>query len=138
MIKNMKTLAIALTCFVTCVLNAADRPEFYPFDVKIAGQLATAGNEAAEVFAKVAKPVSADAELEIVNAQGLVIVNLFPVNADGTVPETAPAQTKVLLIQEGGKTKLSETMDKSKLPAGLHGANIVYDGKTARVMFTVQ
>ncbi len=131
--------AILLTLSLISItgLSAADRADFYPFDVKVDGQLATA-NKADVPFAQIAMPVSADAELEIPGVTGMIIVNIFPSKPDGTVPDEAQAQPKIIVIQDGGKAKLTATMDQSRLTPGLYGANIVADGKTARVQFTVK
>ena len=67
---------------------------------------------------------------------GMIIINVFKVNADGSV--TSSASPKIIMVQNGTKTRLDATMDKSTLPPGLYGMNIVYANVTSRVMFTVK
>lgn len=129
--------ALFLLLITPGVAPAGERPDIYPFDVKVGGQLAamTGSNR---LFAHIAEPVPAEAELEVPGAEGMVIVNVFPSAPDGTVPDTAAGQTKVILIQQGGKAKLDATMDGTKLAPGLYGANVVSGGRTSRVQFTVR
>ena len=105
--------------------------------MKVGGQTATVeGNPQTAVFAKVKNPVATDAEVEVSGEAGMLMINVFPAKPDGTVENAAA--TKVILVQSGTKAKLDATMDKSKLAPGLYGANIIFAGKTARVMFTVK
>ena len=109
----------------------------YPFQVKVGGQLAfIEGNWQTAIFAKLKEPVSADAEIEILGVPAMVIINVFKVNPNGSV--TSSESPKIIMVQNGTKTRLDETMDKSKLPPGLYGMNIVYANVTSRVMFTVR
>lgn len=136
---RMKSLAsfLALTFLAAVTIIAADRSPIYPFDVKIGGKLAAIeGDPEAAIFAKIKEPVAADAEIEVSADPGMLIVNVFPVKADGSVEETGAP--KVLVAQGANKVKLTETMDKSRLEPGLYGANIVLGEATARVMFTVR
>lgn len=109
----------------------------YPFQVKVGGQLAfIEGNPQTAIFAKLKEPVGADAEIEIMGVPAMVIINVFKVNPNGSV--TSSESPKIILVQNGTKTRLDDTMDKSKLPPGLYGMNIVYANVTSRVMFTVK
>ncbi|OAI41928.1 hypothetical protein AYO41_01250 [Verrucomicrobia bacterium SCGC AG-212-E04] len=109
----------------------------YPFQVKVGGQLAfIEGNPQTAIFAKLKEPVGADAEIEILGVPAMIIINVFKVNPDGSV--TSSESPKIIMVQNGIKTRLDETMDKSKLPPGLYGMNIVYANVTSRVMFTVK
>jgi hypothetical protein len=135
--KSLLYTLVALFLFIPAVAKASDRPAIYPFDVKIGGQTAAVeGDPAVAVFAKIKDPVANDAELEVSGDPGMLIINIFPVKANGEVDPAAPP--KIIMVQSGNKTKLSETMDKSTLAAGLWGANIVFNNGTSRVMFTVK
>lgn len=113
------------------------RATIYPFDVRIGGQLATIeGSLETAIFAKIAQPVSSDATIEVEGPAGMLIVNVFPVRPNGTVPQAAPI--KVMMQQNGTRVRLDETMDKSLLTPGLYGANIVFMQTTSRVMFEVR
>ncbi len=117
-----------------------ERPIVYPFDVKVAGQLAVANesNPDLTIFAKIKDPVSADAEVEVSGTGDMILINIFPVLETGEVPAEAANQTKVIMKQSGKTMSLSETMDNSSLSPGLYGMNIGYGGKTSRVMFRVK
>lgn len=134
----MKFLPILLALsLLPATLLAGDRSPIYPFDVKIGGQTAAiTGNPESAIFAKIKDPVAADAELEIAGEPGMLIVNVFPVKETGEVDSAAPV--KVIFISSGTKAKLDATMDKSTLTPGLWGANIVFNNRTSRVMFTVK
>lgn len=144
--KFLSALVLTLVAagLVTAVVTpsaaqAQARADIYPFDVKLGGQTAVIeGDPQIAIFAKVKNPVAADAELEVTGDAGLLLVNVFPVKPNGEVPSEAQGATKVIMVQSGTKTKLDATMDKSKLTPGLYGANIVFGGRTSRVMFTVK
>ncbi len=113
------------------------RASIYPFDVRVGGQLAVVeGNRETALFAKIPQPVPADAAIEVDGPAGMLIVNVFPVRANGTVPQGAPV--KALFLQSGTRLRLNETMDKSVLEPGLWGANVVFANTTSRVMFEVR
>jgi hypothetical protein len=119
------------------LIAAKKVPSIYPFQVKVGGQLAAIeGNPQNAIFAKLKEPVSPDAEIEILGVPGMIIINVFKVNPDGSV--TSSASPKIIMVQNGTKTRLDATLDKSTLPPGLYGMNIVYANVTSRVMFTVK
>jgi hypothetical protein len=115
-------------------LQAQDRSTFYPFDVTLGGTKAEmrAGNE---IFAEVPKPVAADAVLALEKVVPMLIVNAFPCKEDGTV-EDAQA-VGIYFANNVKEVKLDATMDKKKLPPGTYLANVVADGKTSRIVFTI-
>ena len=126
----------ALACLLLLIgpLAADERPVTYPFDVTLGGTKAEmkAGNE---LFAEVSKPVAADAVLALEKAVPMLIVNAFACKEDGTVEE---AQAVGIYFANNVKeVKLDATMDKKKLPPGTYLANIVADGKTSRIVFTI-
>ena len=119
------------------LIAAKKVPPIYPFQVKVGGQLAfIEGNPETAIFAKLKEPVSADAEIEILGVPAMIIINVFKVNPNGSV--TSSESPKIIMVQNGTRTRLDDTMDKSKLPPGLYGMNIVYANVTSRVMFTVK
>lgn len=137
----MKTFSAAfLFLFAVAFLPAlqADRPTLYPFDVKVGGQLAEVrGDPQTTLFASIKDPVSAEAELVIPGyGDGMVIINLFQIDERGApVPGF---QALIYTIPSGGKTRLHQTIDQRRPEPGLYGANIVYNGQTSRVKFTVK
>lgn len=122
---------------VRTTAKSAKRPTIYPFDVRIGGQLAVVdGNPDTAIFARIPMAVGRDALVEVDGAPGLLIINVFPVKTDGSVPQGAPI--KVMMQQSANRLRLDETMDKSALEPGLWGANIVFQQTTSRVMFEVR
>ena len=119
------------------LIAAKKVPSVYPFQVKVGGQLATIeGDPQTAIFAKVKDPVSPDAEIEILGVPGMIIINVFKANPDGSVTTSAPP--KIIMVHNGTRARLSESLDKSTLPPGLYGMNVVYANVTSRVMFTVK
>lgn len=112
----------------------AGRPVFYPFDVKVAGQLATpTGNSVAVV----ANPVSADSEVEVVaSVTDTMFVNAFASDATGKVANTTSPE--VIMVSGTNKFKLNQTMSKKSLAPGTYMMNIMANNETSRVLFTVK
>ena len=111
------------------VLLASDS---LPFPVSVGGQAAKDGTP----FAKIENPVAADAELSVESKDGMIIVNVHPVNAKNEpVPGSAPA---VILLQGKNKTNLDKTMDEKKLAAGNYVMSVVSEGKTASILVTIK
>lgn len=137
---GLLTWCVLLGLAAPLAAPAADpRAAIYPFDVKIGGQLATVeGDPNLAVFARVKDPVPADAEVEVGGPAGMLMVSVFPVKPDGGVPAEGPGGAKIIVVPSGTRAKLDATMDKSKLAPGLYGANVIFAGGTARVMFTVK
>src|SRR6201982_2833052 len=103
-----------------------------PFPVSVGGQAARDGTP----FAKIEKPVAADAELSVESKDGMIIVNVNAVNAKNEpVPGSAPA---VILLQGKAKTNLDKTMDGKKLGAGNYVMSVVSEGKTASIPLTIK
>ena len=108
---------------------------FLPFGVRVGGQQAVAENKDA-AFARIEKPVSADAEVELATEKGMVIINAFPADDKGNPVEGG--QPSVIMTQDDSKLKLNNTMDNKPLAPGKYIMNIVAFGKTARVLFDVK
>ena len=119
------------------LIAAKKVPSIYPFQVKVGGQLAAIeDNPRTAIFAKLKEPVSPNAEIEVLGVPAMIIINVFKVNPDGSV--TSSASPKIIMVQNGTKTRLDDTMDKSTLAPGLYGMNVVYANVTSRIMFTVK
>ena len=129
----MKSSLALLFCLVAPLI-AEDRPTFYPFDITLGGTKAEmkAGNE---LFAEVPKAVADDAVLALEKQVPMLIVNAFPCKEDGTVEEAQA--TAIIFANNVKEVKLDATMDKKKLKPGTYLANVVADGKTSRIVFTV-
>ena len=112
-----------------------ERPMLYPFDVTLGGHKAEMGDWG-DLFAVVKEPVKPDAVLALEKVVPMIIVNAFPCKEDGTIL-MAGAPAAVILAQKTAEVKLDATMDKKKLGAGTYLMNVVADGKTSRVVFTV-
>ena len=128
----MKKLLLLLAGVAS--LHAGERPTFYPFDITLGGTKAEmkAGNE---LFAEVSKPVTDDAVLALEKTVPMLIVNAFPCKEDGSVEEAQAAA--IIFANNVKEVKLDATMDKKKLPPGTYLANVVAEGKTSRIVFTV-
>ena len=135
-LAGMSPMKRALACFLLLVmpLSADERPVFYPFDVTLGGTKAEM-KEGNELFAEVSKPVAADAVLALEKVVPMLIVNAFPCKEDGTVEEAQA--TGIYFANNAKEVKLDATMDKKKLPPGTYLANIVAEGKTSRIVFTI-
>jgi hypothetical protein len=128
----MRTKEI-IALVIACIAGIAIAADILPFGVKVGGQSAKAKTS---IFATVAKPVAPDAEMEVDSKAPMIIVNVFPCDKKGTVK--SGAQPEVILLQNTNKIKLSNTMSKKKLAPGEYIMNIVAEGKTSRVKFTVK
>jgi hypothetical protein len=103
-----------------------------PFPVSLGGQPAKDGTP----FAKIEKPVAADAELWVESKDGMIIVNVNAVNAKNEpVAGSTPA---VILLQGKTKTSLDKTMDGKKLAPGNYVMSVVSEGKTASILVTIK
>lgn len=130
-----RTLVCSLgLCALAPLVRAEERPSVYPFDVTLGGNKAEVkpGNA---IFAEVPKPVTDDAVLALDKEVPMLILNAFPCKEDGSVEEGQPAA--IIFAQKVKEVKLDATMDKKKLPPGTYLANIVAEGKTSRIVFTV-
>lgn len=110
------------------------RPDIYPFDVTVGGQLAKV-TDAYPVCARVEKPVAADAAIEVAVAPGTLIINAFPASEKGEVDSSAKGA--ILMAEGTNRTSLDQTMDKAKLAPGTYLMNVVAGGTTSRVLFTI-
>lgn len=105
-----------------------------PFAVNVGGQAAT--YKAGEPFAKLEKPVAANAPLSVAVKADMTIINVHKLKADGTTDEAA--QPAIILLQGTDKGSLDQTMDKQKLPAGKYLLSITAGEATATIQFEIQ
>ncbi len=132
MIKQL----VLLLAMLSLTFAEEAKPLLYPFDVSLDGNKAEIG-EWGDLFAVIEEPVKPDAVLTIEKAAPMLIVNAFPCQEDGTIlMDGAPAA--IIFAKETGQVKLSETMDKKPLAPGTYLMNVVANGKTSRVVFTVK
>jgi hypothetical protein len=103
-----------------------------PFPVSVGGLAAKDGTP----FAKIEKPVAADAELSVESKDSMIIVNVNAVNAKNEpIPGSSPA---VILLQGKTKTNLDKTIDGKKLAPGNYILSVVSEGKTASILLTIK
>lgn len=131
----MKKILMLVLSMVSMGLCEEERPLLYPFDVTLGGQKAEMGDWG-DLFAVVKEPVKPDAVLALEKEVPMLIVNAFPCKEDGTIL-MAGAPAAVIFVQNAAEVKLDATMDKKPLEAGTYLMNVVADGKTSRVVFTV-
>lgn len=119
----------------TPATTAQDTTGILPFGVTIGGQKAEPKKGA--TYAVIPKPVPANAALVVDAEPGMVIINAFPADKDGTV--ASGAQPKIIIIQKGTETTLDSTMDKKALAPGTYLMNVVISSKgTSRVLLTIE
>jgi hypothetical protein len=129
-ILNLFTIA-SLT--LTSVL-AQDDSSPLPFSVTVGGQAAT--HKKGEPFAKLEKPVAADAEIVLGAKSDLAIINIHKAKADGS-PDTS-SQPAIIMLQGTHKGTLDKTLDGKKLDAGKYFFSITAGERTASIQFTIK
>lgn len=134
--KNFLTLVLTAVAFSSVAsLVRAEGETPLPFSVSIGGQAAQAKSGEPN-FARVEKPVAANAALEVGAKASMIIVNVTVADENGVPKEGAtPA---VIIIQGGNKTTLDKTMDGKKLAPGNYLLAAVADENTASVFFQIQ
>jgi hypothetical protein len=132
--RLMLAVFVIISLVVPAVLLAAGA-DILPFPITLGGQKAVIEKPDA-VFAKVAQPVSASAELAVETKEDMIIVNIFDCDANGNAKQGA--QPLVILMQGTKKSPINKTMDGKAPDPGHHIMNIVAGGATARVFFTVK
>lgn len=119
-------LALAGTSFAQDVL---------PFGVSLDKQ-AAAMTEDSTIVAKLPGPVSAKAVMAVKDVTGQIIVNIFPSDDKGEV--ASGAQALILLFDASTTKAINANMQGQTPKSGWYVANVVGDGKTARVHFQVK
>ncbi|WP_038159448.1 hypothetical protein [Verrucomicrobium sp. BvORR106] len=132
--KKIKFAALFSLLAAFTSLPALHAEGSLPFAVNVGGQQAT--YKAGEAFAKLEKPVAANAPVSVAAKADMVIINIHKMKADGTTDETA--QPAIILLQGTDKGSLDQTMDKQKLPAGKYLLSITAGEATATIQFEIQ
>ena len=127
----MKRLLLLFIVSAACACSVL-ASDSLPFPVSVGGQSAKDGTP----FAKIEKPVAADAELAVESKESMIIVNVHAVDAKNEpIPDSTPA---VILLQGKMKTTLNRTMDGKKLAPGNYILSVVSEGKTASILLTIK
>jgi hypothetical protein len=130
----MRLRIIGIVLLVAGTAAAAAGP--LPFGVTLGGQKAKAGLLPTAAFAKIADPVTAEAEIVVDTKEAMVIINIFDCDAKGNVPSSAtPA---VIILQGTNKGKINNVMSGTAPKSGNHLMNITAGAETARVFFKIQ
>lgn len=88
------------------------------------------------IFSKLNTPVSPDALVQVPGKQETIIVNVFPSDLKGVVE--SGIKPEVIMVNGTDHFKLDQTMSKKKLAPGTYLMNIVFAGKTERVLLSVK
>jgi len=88
------------------------------------------------VFSKLNTPVAPDALVQVPGKQESITVNVFPADIQGAVK--TGVKPEIILVSGTDHFKLDQTMSKNDLTKGTYLMNIVYGGKTERVLFSVK
>lgn len=126
----VKSLAIL---FIACTSASAEGP--LPFEVKVDGQTAT--YKTGEPFAKVEKPVTANAPFSIGVKAEMAIINVHKTAADGETPDRT-SQPAIIILQGTDKGSLDQTMDKQKLSPGKYLLSVTAGGNTATIKIEIK
>ena len=88
------------------------------------------------VLSKLNTPVATDALVQVPGKQESITVNIFPADVSGIVK--SGVKPEIILVSGTDHFKLDQTMSKNDLTKGIYLMNIVYGGKTERVLFSVK
>lgn len=88
------------------------------------------------VLSKLNTPVACDALVQVPGKQESITVNIFPADENGTPAQGA--KPEVILASNTDHFKLNQTMSNKDLSKGTYLMNIVYAGRTERVLFYVK
>jgi len=141
--KHFKIVAVSFLAAISVAVGQdGNHHRIYPFDVTIAGEVAVLqGSGDAAIFARTRKVVKNDVEVKLDIEPTMIIVNVFPVDKNGTPTADAQEQVKIIMVTKGTAFKLADTKDKTMQPAslepGMYLMNIVAASKTARVAFEI-
>jgi hypothetical protein len=115
--------------------NQVYAQDILPFGVTLNGQAAERvegdGN-----WAHFKTPVAGGAKMGVVGQSGQVIVNIFPSDNKGAVPNGA--QPAILLFDAGQTKSIDDNMSGKKHTAGWYAANVVCGASTSRILFEVK
>ncbi len=134
----MKKITLFLLCLVSFNVFAQTPSNVLPFGVKLGGQDAVLANPT-DIFARVSQAITSDAELEVMEpVSGTLIVNAFHTDNQGNIDKSTQNAPEILFASGTNKTRINQTMSKNPLKPGFYLANIVANGRTARVVFEVK
>lgn len=106
-----------------------------PFGVKVGGKAAVAKND---ICAEVPGSVSSTSEIEVdAKTDDMIIINVFPCREDGSVPSGTKCRSIILIKKGNNKINLDKGTENIVLPKGKYIMNVVAQGNTARVVFTL-
>lgn len=88
------------------------------------------------ILSKLNTPVAPDALVQVPGKQESITVNVFPSDFSGIVK--SGIKPEVILVSGTDHFKLDQTMSKKDLTKGTYLMNIVYGGKTERVLFSIK
>lgn len=89
-----------------------------------------------EILFKLNTPVAKDALVQVPGKQENITVNIFPADENGNPLSSEAPQ--IILAPNTDRFKLNQTMSKKDLTKGTYLMNIVYSGRTERVLFSVK
>ncbi len=106
-----------------------------PFGVKIGGKAAVAKND---ICAAIPGSVTNNSEIVVdAKTDDMIIINVFPCREDGSVPSGTKCRSIILIKKGSNKTTLDKGTENVVLPKGTYIMNVVAQGNTARVVFTL-
>ena len=106
-----------------------------PFPVSVGGQAASA--KAGEPFARLEKPVAANAAIEVGAKSDMTIINVTAYDTVKKEP-VAGGATAIIMLQGTQKGSLDKNMGNHKLTTGDYLMSVVAGGATDTVLFKVQ
>ena len=135
--KKTSPLALTVLSLALSLALRASAQEHNPLPIPltIGGQTAVA--KAGEPFAKIEKPVAADAVIDVTTKAAMTIINVTPYDLAKKAP-VAGGATAIILLQGTHQGSLEKTMDKQKLKAGDYLMSVVADGTTDSVLLQVK
>ena len=104
-----------------------------PFEISINGKKALPYSE---TIAKIAKPLPNNGEVVCnIENSDMIQLDFFPANENGVV--IGGKKPKLIIIREGNKTTLDQTISHKKLSKGFYLMNVTAGDKQARVIIQI-
>lgn len=123
-----------LVVFIPGAVAEEVRPSFYPFKVTIGGQEAEV-DPRVDLFAVLRAPVSATDWLKIEEKSEVLMASVYPCQLDGTVLDGDEVIN--IFAQNSDRLELKATLKNEALSPGTYLVNVLANGKSARVLFTL-
>lgn len=132
----MKTLSFSFLFVILLGLSNtfAQESGSLPFPVTVGGQAAT--YKSGEPFARLAKPVKADAAIEVGVKADMIVINVTKTNEKGD--PSGEGQPATILLKATNKGTLAGTMDQQKILPGTYLMSVVANTQTASIIFTIE